>query len=148
MSRYIRVRSNPIEQIKEHSKTVLGRFTNFFEDVPTWSGQEWETVAPAEIADFFKDEVIPAFQEYHEQVRKNSVDEFNNRNWLVRFWMKKKGWKEHEVPTADDLKKSIIGRCRRLADWMQDNQYRPFYEGSDMSAYIHNPRAVADILSK
>lgn len=53
----------------------------------------------------------------------------------------------HDVPEAV-IVKQMIDRAESLSDWMATNQYRPFYEGSDMRAFIDGPRAVAEALKK
>ncbi len=53
----------------------------------------------------------------------------------------------HDV-SAGTVVQQMVERAEELSGWMATNQYRPFYEGSDMRAFIDGPRAVAEALKK
>lgn len=124
---------------------VFERFENFFQDVPTWGGREWQTLPAEEIAQFFC-QVAAAFVQYYEGLRTQQQQEHQRRWPLVKLFRWVRGWKPIEVPTKEAMIASIQQRCESLADWMDENKHRPFYAGSDMSCYIVKPREVAKLL--
>ena len=126
---------DPREAVAERAKTTIGRFWNFFENVPLWAGDEWKTMETEEIAAFFR--------EAAEALKQQIIDTHNAKPWLVRKWLEMRGWK---APTNEFVIEEIRKKCERLAAWMAETQHRPFYAGSDMSYLITKPRAVAWIL--
>jgi hypothetical protein len=129
--------------VEERSKTTIGRFWNFFDDVPLWSGKEWESMEAADIARFFEEEAFPDvisdFMRQHGAL-------FKPLNLIQRLYCKLRGLEVPKAPTVEELRIEVIQACRRLADRAEVNQHRPFYIGSDMSPYISKPREVANIL--
>lgn len=126
-------------------QNVFERYENFFQNVPLHGGREWQLRSPEEIAAFFR-EAIAVFIFQYEQLRNEAEYKHKRSWWWTKMWRKLRKWQLPEVPTEKELLKRCAERCESLADWMEKNQSRPFYAGSDMSDYIVKPRRVAAML--
>lgn len=144
---YIRITTGEeLEEMQERGKTVTGRFHNFFTDVPLFGGQEWRTETPETIAAFFEEAAIE-FKKNFENESRLAVEEHSRKSWFIRKWHEFRGWKPPKTYTRDEILSEMASKCLRLAHWMEANQYRPFYVGSDMSYLILKPRAVARMIT-
>jgi len=125
----------------------LNRYHALFHEVPLWGGQEWKSLDIDSLVAVHTD-ATDAIIELSEAEKKSAIEEFESRNGFVRWFKKVRGWQTPSVPTRQEIANQMIDRLRSLADWMEGNQNRRFYQDSDMSAYIVKPRAVADRLER
>jgi hypothetical protein len=137
--------SEELEEMRERGKTTIGRFCNFFEGAPH-GRQEWMTETPEDIAAFFLNAAIELQKDF-ENERKLAIEEHSRKNWLVRMWREFRGWNPPKSYSLDEIHTEIAAKCLRLANWMEANESRPFYVGSDMSYLVWKPRVVARIIS-
>lgn len=109
---------------------------------------EWETITIEEAVKLLLD-VADFLEARHRQYHDNVMREFEKLGKVRRWWAVRKGWKEPPTcHTRESLLGEMIDKCLRFSKWMESTQYRPFYAGSDMSAYICKPRAVAARLAE
>ena len=126
--------------------SAIKRFNAFFEGIPLWGGQEWETLGIEEIVAIFRE----AATEMHKQSKEQyytAILEHDDRWWIVRWWKELRGWKLPHVHSEVEIIQAMAKRCRRLSEWMTANASRPFYAGSDMSYLIEKPVEVAIALT-
>lgn len=129
---------------EEPIRCNLDRYHEFFRDVPLWGGREWKTLDVPEIVEIFHNAAEEGLV-YLKNEQDILLKEYSGRNALVKLFRKPP---RVSIPTKSELLEEMIGRCRRLADWMEKNQSRRFFYDSDMSVFIVKPRAVASCLEK
>jgi hypothetical protein len=116
-----------------------------FDGVPLHGGKDWKTRPAAEIAETFRraaESIVANCRAEHEAAHLENA----SRNALLRWYRKLKGWEPPSVPTLHSVLESMASRCDDLANWTEQKQFSSFYMGSDMSAYIRNPRSVAELI--
>jgi hypothetical protein len=126
---------------------ALDRYNALFQDVPLFGGKEWETLPLKDLIQLFLDAIEEGLAILTAR-RAEAIAAHNERSAIGRWWAELWGWQAPTVPTKRELADEMAARCRRLADWMSTAQHRAFYMESDMSAFVINPRAVADYLDK
>lgn len=143
-------------RVLQEPQTPFERYNRLFEEVPLLGGKEWQTASIDELVTLHQDACAEIFEgmakerataqaEHDRQVREHGRLSLLGRGWH-RWWH---NWKEPEVPeetTRAMIYEWMAHRCRSLANWMEAKQHQPFFAGSDMAAFIDNPRDVADRL--
>lgn len=133
---------------EEKPSNPLLRFWDFFVDVPLYSGHEWKTLSPQEIAAIFI-ETAEYVVRKEAEAREQAISEHDGKWWIARWWSKNvHRWKPPHAVSLEEVIKDMQGRCNELADWMQTTQHCAFYMGSDMSHFIWKPRAVASLIAE
>lgn len=118
------------------------RFEALFQGVPLHGGREWTDNSVIEIKKVMI-AAADAIVSLQTDTREAAVDAHGQKSWLARKWSEFRGWTPPTVPEKTTVLHEMAERCERLASWMEANQSRPFYVGSDMSPFIVKPRAVA-----
>ncbi len=121
---------------------IVRRYEALFQGVPIHGGQEWKTLSSEELVNLFRQ----AADQIHDRLqweRNVAVWTHEARSRIVRWWQERRGWSAPAVPSSHAIVMGMANRCVALADWMKEHQYRPFYQGSDMSDFIEKPRTVA-----
>ena len=132
----------PVE-VSKKSDTIIERFNKFFNDVPLYNGEEWKTLSVDEIVSVFKEAAV-AIRNVYQQKHNEAVQEFESWNRPKKWWkVDVCEWEPPGVPTEDALLRDMAERSEDLSEWASNNQYRPFYSGSDMSYLVNKPAAVA-----
>lgn len=124
----------------------IERFNAFFQDVPLWGGQEWKTLSVDEIVSIFREaavDILEVFQQRHD----DAVRQHSMKNRFARRWQEFCGWKAPHAPSLEEILQDMATRCKDLSSWTKQNKSRLFYAGSDMSAFIDKPAAVAERLT-
>ncbi len=131
--------------LNSQPSTALERYEAFFQGVPLWGGKGWETMSVDDILSIFRKAALDIVQIFR-HMYDVAVHEHACRHWFIRWYRELRGWKPPPIPSEQEILLAMADRCKGLSDWMEVNQYRPFYVGSNMSQFVNKPKAVAQQL--
>jgi hypothetical protein len=126
---------------------VLSRYSALYANVPLFGGAEWKSLGIDELVALHVS-ALEGIQALRTEERDKAIAEEQAKLWIVRKFRALRGWAPPVVPTRQELFRAMIARASDLSQWMTTTQYRDFYAGSDMSAFIRGPAAVSRELKR